>query len=104
MRHSVVVKVGAGGEPLSAVLALVRLLPRVDAAVCVETARCAEALAAHHAHVGLFSCERRQTNNDIIATRGLLNRCQEIGGKVNSKIDKNKTIKYHQGMLNKVID
>lgn len=63
MRHPVVVKVGTGGEPLSAVLALVRLLPRVDAAVRVEATGGAEALAADHTHVGLFSCKRRQTNN-----------------------------------------
>lgn len=61
VRHPVVVKVGAGGEPLSAVLALVRLLPRVDAAVCIEATGGAETLTAHHTNMGLFSCKFKQT-------------------------------------------
>ena len=55
MRHAVVVQVGAGRESLAADLALMRLLPGVDAAVRVQRARRGKRLAAYVTRVRLLS-------------------------------------------------
>lgn len=54
--HAMVVEVRAGRKAFPTHLALVGLLARVDASMCVQRTGRAEALAADETHVRFFTC------------------------------------------------
>ena len=55
MRHSMVVEIGTGCKSLPTMLALMRLLSRMDSSMGVQAAGSTEAFVADHTYVWLFT-------------------------------------------------